>query len=72
MMVAASSMHSGSFLLENQVFHACIGRFLPWLAEQNHQNYPFNLLDIDVRSFQRQQAIDEDFALRRRQNAYLL
>ena len=65
-------MHSGAFLLEYQVFHTCVGHFLPRLAEQDHQNNPFYLFDIDVRGFERQQAIDEDFALRRRQDADLL
>ena len=58
-------------LVKDKIFHPSISQFLTWLAEQNHQNNPLNLLDIDIRCFQRHQAIDENFALRRGENADL-
>ena len=57
--------------LEHQIFHARIGEFLPGLAEQHHQHDPLDLLDVDVRRFERKQPIDKDFPLRGRQNADL-
>ncbi len=58
-------------LVKYEIFHPSVSQFLPRLAKQNHQNNPLNLLDIDIRSLKRQQAIDEDFALRWRENADL-
>ena len=62
---------SGVFF-KNKVFHAGIIELLSGLAEQHHQYHPFNLFDVDVRGFQRQQAIDQQFALRWRENADVL
>ena len=57
---------------ENEVFHACVGEFLTGLAEQHHQYHPLDLLDIDVRGLERQQAVNEDLSLWRREDADLL
>ena len=65
-------MDGPRILLENEVFHARIRQFLTRLAEQDHQYDPLDLFDIDIRRVQRQQPVDEDFALRWRQDADLL
>jgi len=48
------SMNGRFTLVKDKIFHASVSQFLTRLAKQNHQNNPLNLLDIDVRSFQRQ------------------
>ena len=42
------------------------------MAKQDHQYNPLDLLDIDIRRFERQQAVHKDFTLRRRQDTDLL
>jgi hypothetical protein len=53
----------GTFL-KNEVFHTGISLLLAGLAEQHHQDYPFDLLDVDVCCFKGQKAVDEQLALR--------
>ncbi len=57
---------------DNLIFHACVGLFLPRLTEQDHEHDPLDLLDVDVRRFERKQPINKDFSLRRRQYSDLL
>ena len=57
--------------LKDQVFHARVGELLTGLAEQHHQHHPLDLFNVDIRGLQRQQAVDQQFALRRRQDADL-
>ena len=65
-------MDGARILFEYQVFHALVSVFLPRLAEQDHQNDPLDLFNIDIRRVQRQQPVDQDFALWWRQDADLL
>ena len=65
-------MQKARSFLENEVFHAGIRKLLSRLAEQDHQYDPFDLLDIDIGRFKRQQPVHEDLALRWRQDADLL
>ena len=65
-------MERAVFFFKHQVFHACVGAFLPGLTEKNHQHDPLNLFYIDIGCIQRQQAINQQFALWRRQNSDLL
>ena len=44
-------------LLENEILHAGVGELLARLAEQHHEHHPLDLIDVDVRRFQRQQAV---------------
>ena len=57
--------------LKNEIFHTRVSKFLTRLAEQDHEHHPFDLFDIDIRRFQRQQAVYKYLALRGRQNANL-
>jgi hypothetical protein len=50
-------------LFEDQVFHLSVSGFLARLAEQHHQNDPFDLFDVDFIGLERHQAVDDQFAL---------
>ncbi len=50
--------------LEYEVFHARVCAFLAGLAEQNHQDDPLDLIDVDIRRIERKQPVDEYFSLR--------
>ena len=56
-------------LIEHQILHPGIRQFLSGLARQDHQNDPFDLVQIEFVGIQRQQAIDDDLSLTRRENA---
>ena len=58
-------------LVKDKIFHPSISHFLTRLTEQNHQNNPLYLLDIDIRIFNLQQTIERNYARRRRKHAHL-
>ena len=66
------SVETGVLFVEDQVLHTGVGEFLSGLTEKHHQHDPFYLLDIDIGRLQGQQPVDQDFPLRRRQDADLL
>ena len=53
----------------HHVFHALAGRFLARLAGQHHQHDPLDLLEAQLLGVERQQTLDDDLALGRRQDA---
>ena len=55
--------------IKYQIFHACVGEFLPGLAREHHQHHPFDLLQVELLGIERQQAIDHDLALAGREDA---
>src|SRR5579862_8121145 len=54
-------------LIEYQVLHPRIRQLLARLTRQHHEDDPFDLIEIQLLDVQRQQAIDDDLALTRRQ-----
>ena len=65
-------MHPGGVIREHEVFHLRVGVLLSRLAEQDHHDDPFRLLDIDLLVVEREQPIDDELALRGLQDPDLL
>ena len=65
-------MQNSTLFFEHEVFHARVGHLLTGLTEQHHQDDPFDLFNVNIRALKGQDSIDEDFTLRRRQDADLL
>jgi hypothetical protein len=53
----------------NQIFHPRTGCFLARLAREHHQHDPLDLLQIQLLGVERQQPLDDDLALARREDA---
>ncbi len=50
------------------VFHPLAGGLLAGLAGQHHQYHPFDLLEAQLLGVEGEQSLDDDFALRRRED----
>jgi hypothetical protein len=70
--VSRKSVNGTGTFFENEVFHPSVGKLLTGLAKQYHQHNPLDLFDINIRRFQREQAVDENLTLLRGQDADLL
>ena len=55
--------------IEHEIFHARAGEFFAGLAGEHHEGNPLQLVDIEFGGIERQQALDDDFALLRREDA---
>src|ERR1700683_560544 len=56
-------------IIEYQIFHARVGQLLPGLAREHHQHNPLDLFQIKLFGVERQQSVNDNFALTRGQNA---
>src|SRR5690349_7460146 len=66
------SMRGPGVRVGDQILQTLEGELLSRLAGQHHQHYPFQLLRVELIRIEREHAIDDDFALARRQNPHAL
>ena len=58
--------------VEHEAFHAGAGEFFARLAGEHHQYYPLQLIDVELRAIEGEQALNDDFTLLTAQNPLAL
>ena len=61
-------MHPAGLFGEDEILHLGVGLLVAGLAEQHHHDDPLDLLDVDLLGIEREQPVDDELTLSRRQS----